>query len=65
MEYFIDSGDRAAFLKYPMVSVFCSYSYFSLIAIEITIQAIDNITYQLLTEEPKKKMASDQYEYSG
>jgi cytochrome c oxidase cbb3-type subunit 3 len=23
MEYFIDSGDRAAFLKYPMVSVFC------------------------------------------
>jgi cytochrome c oxidase cbb3-type subunit 3 len=28
-----------------------------LIAIEITIQAIDNITYQLLTERIKEKMA--------
>jgi cytochrome c oxidase cbb3-type subunit 3 len=47
--------------KIPMVSVFfCSYSYF--IAIEITIKAIDNITYQLLTESKKKKNGrSDQY----
>jgi cytochrome c oxidase cbb3-type subunit 3 len=51
MEYFIDSGDRAAFLKYPMVSVFLLVFLFLLIAIEITIKAIDNITYQLLTEE--------------
>jgi cytochrome c oxidase cbb3-type subunit 3 len=51
MEYFIDSGDRAAFLKYPMVSVFLLVFLFLLIAIEITIKAIDNITYQLLTEK--------------
>jgi cytochrome c oxidase cbb3-type subunit 3 len=57
MEYFIDSGDRAAFLKYPMVSLFLFVFLFLLIAIEITIQAIDNITYQLLTEEQKEKMA--------
>lgn len=57
MEYFIDSGDRAAFIKYPMVSVFLFVFLFLLIAIEITIKAIDNITYQLLTEEQKAEMA--------
>lgn len=57
MEYFIDSGDRAAFIKYPMVSVFLAVFLFLLIAIEITISAIDNITYQLMTEEQKEKLA--------
>lgn len=57
MEYFIDSGDRAAFLKYPMVSVFLAVFLFLLIAIEITAKAIDNITYQILTEEEKAKLA--------
>ncbi|PTS97797.1 cytochrome C oxidase subunit III, partial [Flavobacterium sp. HMWF030] len=36
MEYFIDSGDRPAFIKYPMVSVFLIVFLFILIAIEIT-----------------------------
>ena len=57
MEYFIDSGDRAAFIKYPMVSVFLAVFLFLLIAIEITAKAIDNITYQILTEEEKAKLA--------
>ncbi|EIA08294.1 cbb3-type cytochrome c oxidase N-terminal domain-containing protein [Flavobacterium frigoris] len=56
MEYFIDSGDRAAFIKYPMVSLFLLFFLFLLIAIEITIKAIDNITYQMLTEEQKIKL---------
>lgn len=56
MEYFIDSGDRAAFIKYPMVSVFLFVFLFLLIAIEITVSAIDNITYQMLTEEQKAKL---------
>ena len=56
MEYFIDSGDRAAFIKYPMVSVFLFVFLFLLIAIEITVSAIDNITYQILTEEQKAKL---------
>ena len=53
MEYFIDSGDRPAFIKFPMVSVFLFVFLFLLIAIEITMKAVDNITYQLLTEQQK------------
>lgn len=56
MEYFIDSGDRPAFIKFPMVSVFLFVFLFLLIAIEITMKAVDNITYQLLTEEQKIKL---------
>ncbi|MEY4963129.1 MAG: Cbb3-type cytochrome c oxidase subunit FixP [Bacteroidota bacterium] len=56
MEFFIDSGDRPAFVKFPMVSVFLFVFLFLLIAIEITISAIDKITYQLLTDEQKAKL---------
>ena len=56
MEYFIDSGDRPAFIKFPMVSLFLFVFLFLLIAIEITISAIDKITYQLLTEEQRAKL---------
>lgn len=56
MEYFIDSGDRAAFIKYPMVALFLLVFLFLLIAIEITVSAIDTITYQMLTEEQKAKL---------
>lgn len=59
MEYFIDSGDRPAFIKYPMVSVFLFVFLFLLIAIEIMISAIDNITYNLLSEEDKAKQAAE------
>lgn len=56
MEYFIDSGDRPAFIKFPMVSVFLFVFLFLLIAIEITMSAVDTITYQLMTEEQKQKL---------
>jgi cytochrome c oxidase cbb3-type subunit 3 len=56
MEYFIDSGDRPAFIKFPMVAVFLFVFLFLLIAIEITMSAVDNITYQLMTEEQKQKL---------
>jgi cytochrome c oxidase cbb3-type subunit 3 len=56
MEFFIDSGDRPAFLKFPMVAIFLFVFLFLLIAIEITVSAIDKITYQLLTEEQKAKL---------
>jgi cytochrome c oxidase cbb3-type subunit 3 len=59
MEYFIDSGDRPAFLKYPMVSVFLFVFLFFLIAIEITVKAIDNITYQLMTDDQKNKLEEE------
>ncbi|HSN48875.1 MAG TPA: cbb3-type cytochrome c oxidase N-terminal domain-containing protein [Flavobacterium sp.] len=57
MEYFIDSGDKPAFIKFPMVSLFLFVFLFLLIAIEITVKAVDAITYQLLTEEQKIKLA--------
>jgi len=56
MEYFIDSGDRPAFIKYPMMMVFLTVFLFLLIAIEIVMSAINNITYHLLSEEQKKML---------
>lgn len=54
LEYFIDSGDRPAFIKYPMVIVFLLVFLFLLIAIEITMSAVNNVMYQILTDEQKK-----------
>ena len=56
MEYFIDSGDKPAFIKFPMVSLFLLVFLFLLIAIEITINAVDTISYHLLTDEQKAKL---------
>ncbi len=56
MEYFVDSGDRPAFLKYPMISVFLAVFLFLLIAIEIVASAVDNVTYHLLTDEQRKQL---------
>lgn len=56
LEFFIDSGDRPAFIKYPMVSLFLGVFMFLLIAIEMVISAVDRITYQLLSEEQKKQL---------
>ncbi|TDW52294.1 cytochrome c oxidase cbb3-type subunit 3 [Flavobacterium sp. 270] len=56
MEYFIDSGDRPAFIKYPMLSVFLVVFLFVLIAIEITLNAVNRVMYQLMTPEEKAKL---------
>ena len=48
MEYFIDSGNQPAFIKYPMVLVFLFVFLFVLIAIEITLSAVDKVSYLLL-----------------
>ncbi|WP_289658072.1 cbb3-type cytochrome c oxidase N-terminal domain-containing protein [Flavobacterium panacagri] len=61
MEYFVDSGDRAAFIKYPMVSLFLFVFLFILIAIEITLSAVNRVMYQLMTPEEK---AQKEYEES-
>jgi cytochrome c oxidase cbb3-type subunit III len=57
MEFFIDSGDKPAFIKFPMVALFLLVFLFLLIAIEVTVNAVDTITYHLLTEEQKVKLA--------
>ncbi|SHH04848.1 cytochrome c oxidase cbb3-type subunit 3 [Flavobacterium micromati] len=55
-EFFIDSGERPAFIKFPMVTVFLLVFLFIIIAIEITITAVNNVTYYLLTAEEKAKL---------
>jgi cytochrome c oxidase cbb3-type subunit 3 len=57
MEYFIDSGEKPAFIKFPMVALFLLVFLFLLIAIEVTVNAVDTITYHLLTEEQKAQLA--------
>ncbi|HEU4791001.1 MAG TPA: cbb3-type cytochrome c oxidase N-terminal domain-containing protein [Flavobacterium sp.] len=59
MEYLIDSGDHPAFIKYPMVAVFLFVLLFLLIAIEITLKAVNTITYRLLSDEEKAKLAHE------
>lgn len=56
LEYLIDSGDKPAFIEYPMVSVFLIVFLFLLIAIEVTKSAVDKVTYALLTEEERQKL---------
>ncbi len=60
MEYFIDSGDKPAFIEYPMVALFLGVFLFLLIAIEIVVSAVDKVTYHLLTEEQKKQLEEAQ-----
>lgn len=56
IEYFIDSGDRPAFIKYPMVALFLLLFMFLLIAIEMIMAAIQNIEYQLMSDEQKLQL---------
>ena len=60
LEYFIDSGDQPAFIKYPMVSIFLAVFMFLLIAIELVVSAVDNVTYHMLTDEQKKQLNESQ-----
>ena len=58
LEFFIDSGDRPAFIKYPLVSLFLLVFLFIQVAIELVVLAIDRVTYAMLTEEQKEKLAA-------
>ncbi|HQA75428.1 cbb3-type cytochrome c oxidase N-terminal domain-containing protein [Flavobacterium sp.] len=60
LEYFIDSGDKPAFIEYPMVGVFLLVFLFLLIAIEIVVSAVDNVTYSMLTDEQRKQLEEAQ-----
>lgn len=60
MEYFIDSGDKPAFIEYPMVALFLGVFLFLLVAIEIVVSAVDKVTYHMLSEEQKKQLEEAQ-----
>lgn len=58
MEYFIDSGDMPAVIKYPMAQFFLLLVLMILIAIELIVKSIENIMFQTLSEEAKERYLS-------
>ncbi|MBT8320936.1 MAG: c-type cytochrome [Eudoraea sp.] len=55
MEYFIDSGEKPAFLEYPVTQFFLLMVLLILIAIELILKSIENIMFQTLSEEAKER----------
>ena len=55
MEYFIDSGEKPAFLEYPITQFFLLMVLLILIAIELILKSIENIMFQTLSEEAKER----------
>jgi cytochrome c oxidase cbb3-type subunit III len=55
VEYFVDSGNQPAFIKFPIVLLFLLLVLLILIAIEAIIGALENVMFQSLTEEGKER----------
>ncbi|NCO62879.1 MAG: c-type cytochrome [Flavobacteriales bacterium] len=55
VEYFVDSGDQPAFMKYPIIMLFLVLVLLILIAIEAIVGALENVMFQSLTEEGKER----------
>ncbi len=65
IEYFIDSGEQPAFIKYPAVMLFLLFVLLLLIGIEAIVEAIENVTIQSLDEEAKAKFLKEKKSSSG
>lgn len=59
VEYFIDSGDEPAFIKYPAVMLFLILVLLILVGIEAILGALRNIMIQSLDEEAKAKFLAE------
>ena len=55
VEYFVDSGDQPAFIEQPVILLFLLLVLLLLLGIEGIVGSIDNILYQSLDEEGKKR----------
>ncbi len=60
IEFLVDSGDRPAFIKYPIIMFVLLVLLFVLIAFEIMNSAIANIIFQLMSDEEKAKHQHEQ-----
>ncbi|WP_034043938.1 cbb3-type cytochrome c oxidase N-terminal domain-containing protein [Wocania ichthyoenteri] len=58
VEYFVDSGDKPAFIEQPIVLLFLLLVLLVLIAIEAIVASVDNILYQSLDEAGKARYDS-------
>ncbi|MFS4491288.1 cbb3-type cytochrome c oxidase N-terminal domain-containing protein [Maribacter sp. 2308TA10-17] len=55
MEFFVDSGDKPAFLEYPIAALFMLLVLVLLIAVEMILASVENVMFQTLSEEAKER----------
>ena len=55
VEYFVDSGDKPAFIEYPIIMLFLALVLFVLIAIEGIVGSIENVLFQSLDASEKER----------
>ncbi len=55
IEFFVDSGDKPAFIEYPIIMLFLVLVLFILIAIEGIVGAIENVLFQSLDDAGKAR----------
>jgi cytochrome c oxidase cbb3-type subunit 3 len=60
IEYFIDAGDRPAFIKYPILILVYIVALVLIMGIDFVIEAVDKATYSLLSEEERRKYDDEQ-----
>lgn len=59
VEYFIDSGEKPAFMEYPVVMLFLFLVLLILIAIEAIVGALENVMLHKLNEEAKARFLAE------
>lgn len=59
IEYFIDSGDKPAFIEKPIIMVFMALVLLILLAIEAIIGALENVLFNSLDEEAKARFLAE------
>lgn len=59
VEFFIDSGEKPAFIEYPVVLLFLFLVLLILIAIEAIVGALENVMLQKLDKEAKAKFLAE------
>lgn len=59
VEFFIDSGDKPAFIEYPVVLLFLFLVLLILIAIEAIVGALENVMLHKLDEEAKARFLAE------
>lgn len=55
VEYFVDSGDKPAFIEQPMIMLFLVLVLIILVAVEAIVASVENILYQSLDDEAKAR----------
>jgi len=59
IEYFVDSGEKPAFIEYPVIMLFLFLVVLILIAIEAIVAALENVMLQNLSIESKARFLAE------